>query len=326
MARIADVYNKDNIGKCIRRTSEVVSAALGGDRERCDGNMGMGIGIRSNDMVKSVVTLRHIDGSVAGRITTTKSNNKSIKKKKRLPYNFNKVSNQILMSKSANNARAAQSSARRMTAVLAQQLRSGEYDDEDIKNALVHAKRMERIAKKRVKHMMEEERAKGGTCFIQEEQKDSDDMELLEEEQGTKMTDEELEELMQEVEELMQETLQELEATEGLRDLADEMMTSVQKDMAPEDLDRLKKKHRADEMREIMEANMKYLKALFDKLEREKRANTNGSGSSSNSGSASGQSSGSPQGVSMEIMGNDVSVQATEAPIAVEGGSVDISV
>ncbi|MCM1183208.1 MAG: hypothetical protein NC337_07525 [Roseburia sp.] len=288
----------------------------------------MGIGIRSNDMVKRVVTLRNIDGSVAGRITSTSSKAKSVKKKKRLPYNFNKVSNQILMSKTANNARAVQSSARRMTAVLAQRLRSGEYDEEDLKNALVHAKRMERIAKKRVKHMQEEERARqGGTCFIQEEQEDTDDMELLEEEQGAEMTDEELEELMQELEEMMQETLEELEATEGLRDLADEMMTTVQKDMAPEDLDRLKKKHRADEMREIMEANMKYLKALFNKLEREKRANAAGSSDSgSSAGSSSSQPSGSSGGVSMEIMGTDVPVQTSEAPAAVEGGSVDIMV
>lgn len=290
--------------------------------------IGMGMGIRSGDLVRKVVTIKNIDGSVAGRISVTKSKSKSIKKKKRLPYNFNKISNQILMSKTANNARAAQSSARRMTAVLAQRLRSGEYDDEDIKNALVHAKRMERIAKRRVKHMTEEERARqGGICYIQEEQDDSDDMELLEEEQGVDMSDEELEELIQELEELMQETLRELEAAEGLDELADEMMTTVQKDMDPEDLERLKKKHRSDEMREIMEANMKYLKALFNKLERERRANASGSSSVGDSSSASAQpAAGSPEGVSLQLAGTEMPVQAAEAPAALEGGSVDVSV
>lgn len=307
-----------------------VCTVLNGYGERCDGGMGIGMGIRSNDLVKRVVTIKNIDGSVAGRITVTKSKSKGVKKKKRLPYNFNKISNQILMSKTSGNARAAMTSARRMTAVLAQRLRGGEYDDEDLKNAIIHAKRMVRIAKKRVRHMEQEEQARqSGVCYIQEEQEHTDGntfgMDMLEEEQGAELTDEELEELMEELEELMQETMEELEATEGLDELADEMMTTVQKDMAPEDLERLKKKHRADEMREIIEANMKYLKALFNKLERERRANAGGS--SGNSDSASAQSAaGSPEGVSLQLAGMEMPVQAAEVPAAAEGGSVDISV
>ena len=46
--------------------------------------------------------------------------------------------------------------------------------------------------------------------------------------------------------------------------------------MDPEDLEMLKKKHRAKELRKITEADMEYLKALFNELEKEKQDNQNG--------------------------------------------------
>ena len=36
--------------------------------------------------------------------------------------------------------------------------------------------------------------------------------------------------------------------------------------MTPEDLEQLKVKHRSDEARDILKADLKYLKALFDRL------------------------------------------------------------
>ena len=41
--------------------------------------------------------------------------------------------------------------------------------------------------------------------------------------------------------------------------------------MDPEDLDLLKKKHRSDEVRDILAADLKYLKAFFGRLERERQ-------------------------------------------------------
>ena len=82
-------------------------------------------------------------------------------------------------------------------------------------------------------------------------------------------------------------------------------------------MERLKKKHRADEMREVMEADMKYLKALMFRLEKEKQE-------------------GSSSGVSLQLSGVDMPVQSvsvdmpieatTDQLVVAEGGSIDISV
>lgn len=85
------------------------------------------------------------------------------------------------------------------------------------------------------------------------------------------LKDEELErmqELMEEYERLMQE----LEETGGANDIMKEYMGASEQEMSPEDVDKLRKKHRADEMKDIVEADMKYLKAMFNKLAREKQA------------------------------------------------------
>jgi hypothetical protein len=44
----------------------------------------------------------------------------------------------------------------------------------------------------------------------------------------------------------------------------------ISPDMSEDDIEELKKKHRAREMMEITKADMKYLKAMFEKYEREK--------------------------------------------------------
>ena len=100
----------------------------------------------------------------------------------------------------------------------------------------------------------------------------------------------------------MESTLKELEGENEL----EELTLTVKEDMDPADLELLKKKHRAKELREIMEADMKYLKSLFSKLEKEKQA--------------------ASSGVSLELAGTEMPVPVMEAPIAVEGGSVDESV
>ena len=79
----------------------------------------------------------------------------------------------------------------------------------------------------------------------------------------------------------------------------------------------LKKKHRSEELREIMEADMKYLKALFDKLEREKQEGASGLRSNSDYNTNS-------SGVSLELGGVDIPVEASEGLVLPDGGTVDI--
>jgi len=96
--------------------------------------------------------------------------------KKRLKYKFKDISSQIIRSKTSVSARKAVSSARRELMRLKQEKRSGKYDSEEIEAAIAHAKSMERVARKKVKHLEEEEmlKAAGGPCadaLVEQEEK-----------------------------------------------------------------------------------------------------------------------------------------------------------
>lgn len=292
--------------------------------------MGIGVGSNYSNKTKTVREIKDTQGKVVGRITISKPKSKTVRKK-RLPYNFRKISNQIVMSKTANSARAAMSSARRVTLLLKEKMRSSDYSDEELKDAIIHARKMERIAKKRVKNMEAEERAaQSGVYILELEEEEASESERAEEEQQQEeagLSQEELEKMMQELESLMEESMEELEEAAGLDDFMDGMMCVVQKDMEPEDLEQLKKKHRAQELQEIMEADMKYLKALFNRLEREKREGASGSSNNGSSPSAQSTQSDSARGVSLQLAGTEIPVEQTaEVPAAAiaEGASVDI--
>ena len=90
-----------------------------------------------------------------------------------------------------------------------------------------------------------------------------------------------------------------------------------------EDLELMKKKHRADEMRAIVEADMKYLKFMFDKLEKERQSNNNSI--SSYSSVSYDSNSSANDSVSLELGGVDIPVEAApDAMTIVEGGAVDV--
>lgn len=75
-------------------------------------------------------------------------------------------------------------------------------------------------------------------------------------------------------------------------------------------------------MRGIMEADMKYLKFMFDKLEKEKQSNTNNS-----FGLNLGNSNNNNQGVSLQLGGVEIPVEAApDAMTIVEGGAIDAAV
>ena len=127
------------------------------------------------------------------------------------------------------------------------------------------------------------------------------------------MSAEEMEQLMEELQEEMEQLAQEQEL-EML-----ELMQTARTDMDPAELERLKKKHRADEMREIVEADMKYLRALFNQLERERQ---------------DAASLGSDNGVALQLAGVEIPVQvdtrsaaevaSAGAPPAA-GGTIDMA-
>jgi len=261
---------------------------------------------------KRVIQIKKLDGSVAATISISNPNQK---KTKRLNYNFKAVSAQILLSKTSNSAGKAVTRARGMLAILLRKAGSGEYDDQDLEHAIIHARKMERIAKKRQRHLKQEEEIeqKGKSKESEDELIDGMEDRSIEEEE-VRVSEEELQRLLDEYQELMQESMEQLMQEAQMEELSEEFSGAVY-DMEPEDLEQLKKKHRTDEMREIADADMKYLRAVFNKLEKERQALSGGAKSFANI----------PSGVSLEISGLDIPVDMPEIPPAAEGGSVDVT-
>lgn len=271
--------------------------------------MGMMVGgIRSN---RKVIQIKNRDGSVAATVSISKPQQK---KAKRLPYNFKSISSQIMISKNSVTAGKAVTKARGTIAALLKKMYSGDYDDKEIEQAVAHARKMERIAKKRVKHLKQEEEAKekGDSAKTQDELEEIAEEESQETE--LELSEEEMQKLLEEYQRLMQESMEELSREMSreaeAEELSEDFETAVH-EMDEEDLERMKKKHRSDEMRDIIDADMKYLRAVFYKLQKEKEALSNGSGSAGTSG------------VSLEISGLEMPVDVPQVPAAA-GGSIDL--
>ncbi len=161
--------------------------------------------------------------------------------KKKLRYQFKDISSKIIRSKTSQTARQAVSSARRELLRLKEEKKSGKYDAEEIEAAITHAKAMERAARKKVKHLEEEEmlKASGGPCadieIEQEERLEDSQEENIESEDideqaysgdyDSEFEDMSLEELTAAFEQLQQQsadTMNELQA------MSDDMMNEMQ--------------------------------------------------------------------------------------------------
>lgn len=221
-------------------------------------------------------------------------------KLKKLKYHYKDISSKIMRSKTSAMARQVVSQAKREVLRLKREKQSGKYDSEEIDAAIVHAKAMERIARKKVKHLEEEEMAKacGGLCAdsqisdeLTEEEQEKDRTsidelkreelqqeelqkeELLKEETIEPITISEmnasvLEDLSQELFHEMSEELQNLMSELGIDELNDSLL-AAKRDMDPADLKEMKIKHRNREMKEIVKADNEYLKAYFKYLEKQ---------------------------------------------------------
>lgn len=281
--------------------------------------MGMEVGTTASDPYKRM-TKQEIKNECAG--AAAKSMAKAIQvqkkksnKKKKLNYNYRKISKQITMNNTSTGARRVITKAREEVVSLLRKQMSGKYDETDLRHAIIHARKMERVARRKKKHLEEEEKAKAtGKGLIEEGGGSGEDEQMKKlEESMENLNGEELErmeELLEEYEELMQE----MEETGGVNDIMKEYMGVSEQEMTPEEVDNLRKKHRADEMKDIVEADMKYLKALFNKLERERQEGVQ---------QVFGQDTNSA--VSLEIQGVDVPVPAEVGQSGAElvGASMD---
>lgn len=295
--------------------------------------MSMTVGSNNSDVIK--IDMYNRDGSYAGTMTVSKprrrtaEKTKSVsmaKKKKKLQYNFKRLSNQIMRTKTSFNAKQLTTKTKFQIADLRMKLISGDYDYVEIHNALTHAEKIARVAKKRLKHLQEEENLEksGGKGLTDPEEMQTEKDEEDEIIDTTGMTQEELKQLVEELQEELEKIEEDLEeAMDDTQNLMEEFVQGSNQQMDPNDLEQLKKKHRADEMRDIMKADMEYLRALFDKFAKEKESGVNGFGDNS-SDSDSSDSSGSVSGVTLQIGGIDIPVEGVEAPLEIAGATVDV--
>lgn len=271
----------------------------------------MGIGIGFNSPNKRRIQIKDAYGRVTGTITISSSKNKKTKK---LKYNSKQISSQLLKTKTSFAAARVAKLAKIKVNMLKQKMGTGEYDNEELRHAIIHAERIERVAKKRKRHLQEEEKIKKNVENAETEElfeDDSDDVYydyLLED--LSELKGEDLQKRIQEYEEMLADLMRELEESTESEEMGELSDLSIIPDVCDEYYyDKIKKKHRADELKDIMEADLKYLKAMFEKYSREMQEAKSGTGS----------------GVSVSLGGIEMPVSTSEQPQSVSeiGGYID---
>lgn len=175
---------------------------------------------------------------------------------KKLHYDFKSISTQILRSKTSFNARQVAGKARREVIRLKRQRQSGEYDEEELKSAIVHAQAMERVAKKKMQHLLEEEMAKvtGGPCAGELEEREQPEDESAEE--ALKSTEEPVsagDDVLSEPRDAMTEAMR--EQMQAYQDMMREQMEMLQEQagFSVEDMMSELMSEMADSMKELLE-------------------------------------------------------------------------
>lgn len=329
--------------------------------------------------------------SYSESLRKTRTEKKSTQQKlKKLHYSFKSISSQLLQCKtSMDAARVVRKARRQVVSLQGKRLyENAKYDNSELDAALTHAKAMLLVARKKVKHLQEEEMAKvhGGICEGSLEENKERENELAEEEKaaleqlsangGNRSAKEDAgdmffsqddamlarQEWIQAYEEAMSQSgLQEMAVSmnDAMEDFADEMSDSMRElleemglselaestsgvkvDMDPADYKQMKLKHRLEEMRAIALADAKYLKAMFNRMEKAREsaaqavsgryAEQNGNGpaivgASSSGGMVIAANGGAASAHMIDYVSTPDAASAVAA-VPVEGGSVDVSV
>ncbi|MBQ9437198.1 MAG: hypothetical protein IJU50_02600 [Lachnospiraceae bacterium] len=229
---------------------------------------------------------------IAGKKTDKKEKKSS---KKPLRYNYKEIANKIRQAKTPQSASRAVIAAKRKVSELKRKLANSDADTEAIRIALNHAKSIERVAKKKKRHLELEEivartRAKDEQQNPKDKAANSLDSAMNEYAQGKiqewlKGVDEaetqkyceavqEYKESGQEISDAMVEALSAASEamTKELREMLEEAqellesMETLDPHMSKEDFEKVKKKHRNDEEKDIVKADADYWKAMIRHL------------------------------------------------------------
>lgn len=264
------------------------------------------------------------------------------KVKKPLNYNYKEVSNKIQRAKNSITAGQAMLSAKRKVLELKRKIANGDGDSDELQLALTHATRMEMVARKKKHNLELEELAeitrqrdekldkmketasdmKNQMIEAKEDEIGESEDDIFEERE--EMLDELQEEIKEKNEEISEETMAELNkqiaefGEEALREMEEAMelledLEMLDPHMSEEELEKVKRKHRASEEKAILKADMDYLKDTI----KHQMSQTN-----SMSGLGSGSSSFNSAAFSASVGGADISVSAA-ADVSMP--SIDIS-
>lgn len=260
-------------------------------------------------------------GNHVGTIGISRPMKQTAKKKKPALYSFKQVSSQVLQAKTSTKAMQVSNSIRAKIGLLKKQLKNGDTDEEEVLRAILHAEMVMRACNKKKKNLKMEEAAERNIKAEEEmpvEPEEAPD-EAESEEEIKELEQAEFEALMEKLELSADEMMEMAKETVELDEELDEMAEALSGSMTPEDLEQLKVKHRSDEARDILKADLKYLKALFDRLQSEKE----NAGRSSFAGAGAYDS-----GVMLSLGGLDMTVMDTGmANTTVEaGGAFDAEV
>lgn len=203
-------------------------------------------------------------------IASIRKPNPSAKKKKKLNYSFKQISARVIQAKTASDAYLAYVSTLYKVVELRKKCTQEDYDASEAMIALSHAEAILQVARKKKEHLKEEERAEDHCDDTESSMTDaasdpaqkksfSEDDVTAPAEEPAAFSQEELEKMLKDIEE-------EMNFDAEMNDLCE----MIRPDLSEEDIEEIKKKHRTREMMEITKADMKYLKAMFEKYEREK--------------------------------------------------------
>lgn len=291
------------------------------------GRMDFSISSRNSDVRR--YEIRDLDGKTVGTFRVRKKSRNV--KKKNLGYDYRELSDKIMKASTPYSAGQAAASARIKIASLSKKLYTGDYDDQEIKNAIVHAKRMERAAKKRLKNMQEEEIKQQIQKKIEREEKNREKLaekpkKKKVKKEGRELSESEIRSLIRQIQESLRTMKSGSEKAEEPKDLPPskrpphgQSKKGGESTGSKIELERKRKKHRLEEIQDVMRADMEYLRNKLTKMERERISCSSGVNGSGNGISAEG-------GVSLELGGVSMPVPGTSVPVSSEGGSVDVSV
>lgn len=288
------------------------------------------------------------NGILQTAASTEEDDDKKIEKP--VNYNYKEVASKIQRAKTSVSAEQAVLSAKRKVLEMKRKISVGDGDSDELQAALTHAKRMEMVARKKKHHLELEElvvvtqkrdekldKSKEAADDLKNAMLSAEEEKIAEKEDAIfeerdEMLEEAKEQLEENLEEASGEMLEELNkmisefGEEELKALEEAMemlesMEVIDPHMSKEDLEELKRKHRADENKAIMKADMDYIKdTVKHRIEKASTGMTQASGTSGVSGSGSIALS----GVSFTAAGSfDAGIMSG---MSFDGGSIDVQV